>query len=188
MRRFYSYGPVDCEEHFCVPRSGLVQQCLEQLIGNLKKGGHYFTIWAPRQTGKTWLMEQVKRRIEIEYQEKFLVGSMSMQGLVFSDETDADGFLSKVPRLLEDGLDLHILETKTWEAFADLFHKNRGHFSKPVLLFIDEFDSLPVQVIDRLVGVFRDMYISGSNYFLHGLALIGVRAVLGVGSERGSPL
>ncbi|MFP4429135.1 MAG: hypothetical protein ACLFPB_07420 [Desulfovermiculus sp.] len=26
-----------------------------------------------------------------------------------------------------------------------------------------------------------------SNYFLHGLALIGVRAVLGVGSERGSP-
>ena len=34
--------------------------------------------------------------------------------------------------------------------------------------------------------LFRDIYLHRENYLLHGLALIGVRAVLGVGG-RGSP-
>ncbi len=46
MRRFHSYGPVDCEEHFCVKLRELVDQCMEQLIGNPEKAGRYFTIWA----------------------------------------------------------------------------------------------------------------------------------------------
>ncbi len=62
MRKFFSYGPVDCELHFCVPRKELIEKCMNQLIGENKKFGHYFTLWAPRQTGKTWLMIQVKKR------------------------------------------------------------------------------------------------------------------------------
>ncbi len=54
-------------------------------------------------------------------------------------------------------------------------------------MFIDEFDSLPPNLIDRLTALFRDMYLKGDSYALHALALIGVRAVLGVESERGSP-
>ncbi len=61
MRHFSSYGPVDCQEHFCVPRQALVAKGVEQLIGQPEKGGHYFTIWAPRQTGKTWLMRQIQQ-------------------------------------------------------------------------------------------------------------------------------
>jgi hypothetical protein len=56
-----------------------------------------------------------------------------------------------------------------------------------VILFIDEFDSLPPAVIDRLVTLFRDIYLKRDRYLLHGLSLIGVRAVLGVDSQRGSP-
>jgi len=52
---------------------------------------------------------------------------------------------------------------------------------------IDEFDSLPDSVIDILVAIFRDMYINRSNYLLHGLALIGVRSVIGKNSDRVSP-
>ena len=64
MRRFHSYGPVDCEEHFCVPRKDLVERCVELLVGNPEKGGHFFTVHAPRQTGKTWLMMEAERKIE----------------------------------------------------------------------------------------------------------------------------
>jgi len=60
MRRFHSYGPVDGKHHFCVKREELVSHCLAQLVGIPDEGGHYtsflstcFTIWAPRQTGKT---------------------------------------------------------------------------------------------------------------------------------------
>ena len=53
MRRFSSYGPVDPTENFCVERRQLVERCMAQLVGNPDKGGHYFTLWGPRQTGKT---------------------------------------------------------------------------------------------------------------------------------------
>ena len=64
MRRFNSYGPVDTEEHFYAPRRNLIDWGYTQLIGdNPLKGGHYITVWAPRQTGKSWVMLQVMERI-----------------------------------------------------------------------------------------------------------------------------
>jgi len=60
MRRFSSYGPVDPELHFFAPRLDLIDKGYNQLIGeNPAKGGHYFTVWAPRQTGKTWIMPEI---------------------------------------------------------------------------------------------------------------------------------
>ena len=67
MRNFYSYGPVNSKYHFCVERKTLVDRCASFLVGEEGEGGHYFTIWAPRQTGKTWLMREVKKRIEEKY-------------------------------------------------------------------------------------------------------------------------
>ncbi len=187
MRRFHSYGPVDCAEHFCVPRKELIAHCVAHLVGHPEKGGHYFTIWSPRQCGKTWLMLQAVREIEQKHPDRFVIGVMSMQGIIFLDKSDPGEFLLKVPRLLEDGLQIPIPPLESWEAFTDIFHKSRGCFTRPVLLLMDEFDSLPPPVIDRLVTLFRDMYLNRKSYLLHGLALIGVRAVLGVDSERGSP-
>jgi hypothetical protein len=60
-----------------------------------------------------------------------------------------------------------------------------------MILLIDEVDTLPSLWLDVLVGQFREMYLDRPKdhlaNWLHGLALIGVRAVLGVDSERGSP-
>ncbi|MCP4347211.1 MAG: hypothetical protein GY795_16995 [Desulfobacterales bacterium] len=188
MRSFHSYGPVDCEEHFCVERKYLIDRCAKQLVGNPDKDGHYFTIWASRQAGKTWMMRQVVKKILAEQGDKFQIGTMSMQGIVMKDEEPDENFLLKVPFLLDDGFNITDREPpENWESFNTLFSKKKGRFDKPVILFIDEFDSLPLHVIDRLVTMFRDIYLKRENYLLHGLALIGVRAVLGVGSRRGSP-
>ena len=187
MRHFFSYGPVDCEEHFCVSRKDLVKRCIDQITGKPGKGGHYFTIWAPRQTGKTWLMRQVKKEIENRYSDRFIIGSMSMQGIVIKEQEDEETFLKKLPQLMKETFRLEIKPPVEWEGFKDLFYINNGLFDRPVILFIDEFDSLPPKVIDRLVTLFRDMYLKRDSYILHGLALIGVRAVLGVESDRGSP-
>ncbi len=190
MRRFYSYGPVDCKRHFCVPRHDSIEGCAQALIGTSEEGGHYFTIWAPRQSGKTWIMRQVVKKIQAEYEERFLVRTLSMQGVVMKDDDPEDLFLSKVPYLFYDGFGIKNLPVPdSWESLELLFIKERETplFDRPLILFIDEFDSLPQQVIDRLVAVFRDLYLKQDRYLLHGLALIGVRSVLGVESRRGSP-
>ncbi len=187
MRRFHSYGPVDCEEHFCVTREELMGQCTNQLIGNPEKGGHYFTIWAPRQAGKTWLTWEVRKRIEKEHGERFLIGSMSVQGVILKDDDSEDEMLKKVPDLMRDTFRIKPDAPETWEGWRNFFHRDEGLFDRPVILFVDEFDSLPAKVIDRVVTLFRDIYLKRESYLLHGLALIGVRAVLGVESDRGSP-
>ncbi len=190
MRRFHSYGPVNCKHHFCVPRQELVEQCTQQLIGHPEEGGHYFTIWAPRQTGKTWLMRQVAQKIQAEHGEQFMVGKLSMQGTVIKDDDPEELFLQKVPYLLYEGFKVKdVAIPDNWETFQLFFDKDKENqfFPRPLILFIDEFDSLPRHVIDRLVSLFRDMYLKRDSYLLHGLALIGVRAVLGVESQRGSP-
>ncbi len=187
MRRFHSYGPVDSEEHFCVSRTELLRNCTEQLVGNPEKGGHYFTIWAPRQTGKTWLMRQVRKEITERFGSGFVFGTMSVQGIVMDEEEPAENFLEKIPHLFRETFEKEIPAPTSWESFETLFSKKTDMFERPVILFIDEFDSLPPKVIDRLVTLFRDMYLKRESYLLHGLALIGVRAVLGLESRRGSP-
>ena len=188
MKHFSSYGPVDCEEHFCVSRKDLVKSCIDQIIGKPGKSGHYFTIWAPRQTGKTWLMRQVKKEIENRYGDRFIIGSMSVQGIVIKEQEDEETFLEKVPQLVWETFKIDMeAPPETWENLKDLFSRKKDIFDRPVILFIDEFDSLPPKVIDRLVTLFRDMYLKPDSYILQGLALIGVRAVLGVESLRGSP-
>ena len=67
MRHFHSYGPVNQRAHFCVPRTDVIERCVNQLIGREEEDGYYFTIWAPRQTGKTWLMQQTIEAIERDY-------------------------------------------------------------------------------------------------------------------------
>lgn len=187
MRHFYSYGPPDCEEHFCVPRKELIRRCTQQLIGNSLKGGHYFTIWAPRQNGKTWLMREVKKQLDLKLKADFVIGMMSVQGVILKDSDPAEAFLKHIPLLIRETFGKKIDAPNDWEAFKQLFGRQDGLFDQPVVLFIDEFDSLPSQVIDLLVTLFRDMYLKRDSYLLHGLALVGVRALLGVESDRGSP-
>ena len=187
MRRFHSYGPVNARSHFSVPRTDLVNQCLNSLIGSDNEGGHYFTIWAPRQTGKTWLTQEVKKRIESIYSDRFTVAMMSMQGVIMEDRDQVDVFFNYVPNLIRRAFGVTVSEPASWKSLSEYFSSDTGLFDKPVILFIDEFDKLPPIIIDRLVNIFRDMYLDRQSYCIYGLALIGVRAVLGVDSERGSP-
>ncbi len=172
MRHFFSYGPVDPSDHFCVARRELVNKCREYLIGNPEKGGRYFTMWAPRQSGKTWLMGQAATAIEIEWPGRFEIGSMSMQGVIFREDESEHGFLARVPQLIWEAFGIKLEAAPAdWESLKALFACEGGLFSRPVILMIDELDCLPVPVIDRLVTLFRDLALKRDRYLLHGLVI-----------------
>ena len=54
MRYFNTFGPVNAAEHYVVPRSDLVTDLVAQI-----ERGTYFTIYAPRQMGKTTLLRHL---------------------------------------------------------------------------------------------------------------------------------
>ncbi len=187
MRHFHSYGPVDLRRHFAVERRELVEQGVAQLVGEAgDDGGHFFTIWAPRQAGKTWLMRRAIAEIRARYGERFAIGALSMQGTLGENEGE-EVFFRSVPGLFQEGFRMRPKAPTDWDGWLELFSKEGGIFDRPLILLIDEFDSLTPVIIDRLVNVFRKIYLARDGYWLHGLALIGVRAVLGVDSVRGSP-
>jgi hypothetical protein len=179
---------VNPKVNFAVDRPALVDSCVGQLVGGPDEGGHYFTIWAPRQTGKTWLMRQARDRVRQAYGDRFVVADISMQGVVLEDDDPVDKLLEVLPWHLQ--LEFGFPQQPVfpdWNSFAHFFSLAGGYFDRPLVLLIDEFDSLPRATIDRLVQLFRNMYLKRDSYLLHGLALIGVRAVLGLDSQRGSP-
>ncbi|MCP4693045.1 MAG: hypothetical protein GY859_33695, partial [Desulfobacterales bacterium] len=190
MRYFHSYGPVDRKRHFCVQREKLLKQCVEQLIDDPDEGGHYFTIWAPRQNGKTWLMRRAMREISKQYEDKFSVYNFSLGNLRGMKNSHVKDDITEMPRALSDVLELELPGEpilKTWKEFSRLFSRTNGSWDRPLILLIDEVDTAPPKLLDLLVGRFREMYQNRDKNWLHGLALIGVRAVLGVDSKRGSP-
>ncbi len=64
MRKFSSYGPINTKLHYYAPRKDILDFAQGQLIGdNPEDGGHYITVWAPRQTGKTWTLKEVLFRL-----------------------------------------------------------------------------------------------------------------------------
>jgi hypothetical protein len=187
MRHFCSYGPVDCQDHFCVQRQALIARGVEQLIGKPEKGGHYFTIWAPRQTGKTWLMRQIKQKILQQYPDEFTILNFSLgklRGMNFPEKMT--GLPEELGQLIKRSLPEHP-DVKNWDDFSQLFSRTEGLWDRPLILLIDEVDTLPLALIDLMVAQFREMYLERETNWLHGLALVGVRAVLGIESQRGSP-
>lgn len=191
MRRFHSYGPVDCRYHFCVERRELVESCLNQLVGVPEEGGHYFTIWAPRQTGKTWLMRQVTQEIAQRYGDQFTALNVSFGNLRgLDDAPNLQGDQVKFPQALGGILKAALPgrpDVGNWEGFVQLFAREVGLWDRPLILLIDEADTAPPLLLDWIVGRFRELYLDRKTNWLHGLALIGVRAVLGIESKHGSP-
>lgn len=191
MRRFCSYGPVNKRLHYYVPRTELLAFGKQQLLGhNFADGGHYMTVWAPRQRGKTWLMGNILW--ELQEDERLDVLKLNIQHL--QGETRKEYVLRNLGQRIKDGLELEFPDTDTDHKFERLFSPTV--LRKPLILIIDEFDALEPEIIGHIVRIFRNIYITRQEspqpthekpYLLHGVALVGVKAVLGVDNRSGSP-
>jgi hypothetical protein len=192
MRRFSSYGPINTKLHYYAPREKLIDRAYTQLVGeNPDEGGHYITVWAPRQTGKTWVMQEVVQKIKKmdEYEIAILsIGSVKKEK---NEKEVISAFVEKLSEVFQK----KFLSLKKIRHSPTLFTKK--YFQKPVILIIDEFDSLEEGFINDFANIFREIFSSRSNetdkkskdktHLLHGLALVGVRSVLGIENVTGSP-
>ncbi|MCP4109250.1 MAG: hypothetical protein GY749_27615 [Desulfobacteraceae bacterium] len=191
-KKFSSYGPVISKLHFHAPRKELINRAYTQLVGEVpEEGGHYITIWAPRQAGKTWVMQQVAQKIKKTG--KFDMAILTME--FARDLQNPEQVIYVFLRELGNTLGREFPEIRSWEQLPDIFRNTC--LEKPLILIMDEFDSLEETFINKFAGMFRSIYTDRRNepeketcektYLLHGLALIGVRSVLGIENKSGSP-
>jgi len=227
MRKFSSYGTVDTDLHYYVPREALIEQAYTQLVGeNPNKGGHYMTVWAPRQRGKSWVMQKTLQQLRLD--SRFDTLMFNLEDL--RDETDVNQIVRLIAADIIKELELEEVrisnplgtrggllgsalnllsylpirvrpQLSNFFASASLsqFHRlfSKEILNKPLILILDEFDALSEEAISALASVFRKIYLSRQyqedkpstekKYLLHGVALIGVEARLGIENKRGSP-
>jgi hypothetical protein len=192
MRKFFSYGPPNTRLHYYAPREALIERAVNHLLGEEPEvGGHYITIWAPRQTGKTWVMQQVVSRVKA--QQDFEVAITTMQSAKEAQTEEAA--LEVLVTNLRNHFERDFPDITAWRELSTLF--TSSYFTKPVILILDEFDALGEALINKFANEFRSIYTERINeahkksaeksYLLHGLALIGVRSVLGIENVTGSP-
>jgi len=192
MRRFSSYGPVDTVQHYYVPRVALVERAYSQLLGhNPQRGGHYFTVWAPRQAGKTWVMQQILHKLQKD--PRFDVLKINLE--ILKDRNSPADIFAIIARQIGEGLGKTFTGIDNQDKFQEIFKKDV--LQKPLILILDEFDAMIEEGITAVVSAFRNIYIKRldevqlpteqKSYLLHSVALIGVRSVLGIENETGSP-
>ncbi len=192
MRKFSSYGQIVTSAHYYAPRRALIEQAYTRLVGEVpEEGGHYITVWAPRQTGKSTVMLEVTKKLR--EQDQFDVVLMTMQSA--RSVHAAEDVLALFVDHLQTKLERTLPQVTTWKELPKLFTSD--YFARPLILIVDEFDALHEEFINLFANEFREMYTDRlseitkktyeKTYLLHGLALIGVRSVLGIENATGSP-
>jgi len=192
MRRFNSYGPINTNVHYYAPRKELIAGALTQLVGeDPSEGGHYITVWAPRQTGKTWVMQEIL--FQLKKDPRFNVVVVNLENL--KRNKNIGNIIEIIAIEIGKGLGMKFEGIDDEYKFQEIF--SRDVMDKPLILILDEFDALSEKAINTLVTSFRSIYnnrryerdkpTEQKTYLLHAVALIGVRSVLGIENEKGSP-
>jgi hypothetical protein len=193
MRYFNIYGPVNETEHYVVPRSELIADLVAQI-----ERGTYFTIFAPRQMGKTTLL----RRLRDVLQERQIYLPITLSFEAFESWSVSD-FL----HAFGEGLTKHIVQSlppeearKVQKQLPDQppgsFFALRTFFDAlgclaptyRLVLIIDEFDATPQAAISPLLQTWRAIYLeSAPPRSLHSVALVGIQNIATLNLDRSSP-
>ncbi len=198
MRHFFSYGMLNVNQHYYAPRAELIEQGIAHLRGEVpEEGGRYFTVWGPRQRGKSWIMEQVRRRLLDDA--RFDVLALDLDDLEIV--TSPKDVLYMILTEIADRLHLARPNREQWTP-TEFLSQFRSFFSnqvlsKPLILILDEFDVLSPEAIALIARAFRKIYMTRQRetelpldqktFLLHGVAMIGIHSVLGLDNRKGSP-
>ncbi|MFC2140674.1 AAA family ATPase [Acidobacteriota bacterium] len=168
----------------CTPEDHYMVDPLKRLtdVETLIKRNLYFTIHAPRQTGKTTYLYALARKLNDERRYIALVASCERAGvesipLDKANQLIIDSIYQAAQRLLLEEYRPVNPEEKN---YLDLNQYLRGwsrNQDRPIVLLIDEIDALLDDVLVSILRQFRDGYQGRPNHFPAAVVLVGLRDV-----------
>jgi hypothetical protein len=168
----------------CFPHKHYMVDPLKRLteVETLIREELYFTIHAPRQTGKTTYLYALARKLNTHRTHIALVVSFEQAGYSEISVEDANQLL--IHRIYQGATEL--LPEKYWpenpeiKNFINLKHYIKNwceNQKKPIVLFIDEIDALMDDVLISVLRQLRDGYQARPAHFPASIVLVGLRDV-----------
>lgn len=179
-RFFNTTGPCDPAMHFMLPTEPRVPE-----VRPLIEKALYFVLHAPRQSGKTTCFRELARQLTAEGQYAALHASCERGQAAGSD---VDRGVQAVLQVIVEESELlpEPLRPEPIEGFLTIGGEGRlGAYLKrwsqrakrPVVLFLDEIDSLLDGPLIAVLRQLREGYPARSGRFPQSVALIGMRDV-----------
>jgi len=147
----------------------------------------YFTISAPRQTGKTTFLNDVVGKIKDVYFPIFV----SFEAYFFEKQ---EQFLKSLVRDIQvsikriHNIQIEINVPENIENIKDMLRDLRKITGKDIVLMIDEFEMMKNErLMNEFLHVIRNIYHERKEYGLRSVILISVGYLSGVLSDNASP-
>jgi AAA-like domain len=172
MRSFNTSGPNLPAEHYTLERSALIEKGVD-----LIQKKRYFTIWAPRQTGKSTYFRLLADAVE---KQGFQVIHFNMENYKAATAQD---LLSNIALELSSlGLELPVFDS--FIHFSTYIESIRD---RQLLLVIDEIEDLPSDIFDQVLHTLRSLYHSRENHCLKSEIWVATSNIVNVRDSKGIP-
>ncbi len=172
MRRFNTSGPNIPKNHYTLIRQNIINKGLE-LVNNER----YFTIWAPRQTGKSTYFRLLANELE---KDGYKVAHINFENY---KTTPVETFLTKFVGELNRFWNTNFKNTN----ISDIFYKIEKIENKKYVLIIDEVEGINSKYFGTFLHAIRSVYHSRETHSLKSVLLIGVSNITGVVQDNASP-
>ncbi len=172
MRYFNTSGPNIVAEHYTLMRPKLVEE------GRIAvHQSRYFTIWAPRQTGKSTYFRLLADELE---KEGYKVAYVNFEN--FRNQSLKD-FIIRLNNHLTQFWGIPFKE----ETLAAVFNQIESIKNEKLVLIIDEVEGINAQYFGDVLHSIRNSYHSRTTHGLKSVILVGVSNILGVIQDNASP-
>ncbi|HLP44401.1 MAG TPA: AAA-like domain-containing protein [Candidatus Kapabacteria bacterium] len=171
-RYFNTSGPNIRARHYTVERVHLIEKGIQ-----LVKGERYFTIWAPRQTGKSTYFKILAQDLkELGYD----VVQINAENY---EEAPASAFFNYLSREIEENWKISIKSSN----FGDLQNDIAAIKDRKFVLVIDEIEGLNPNYFGQFLHTIRNLYQDRETHSLKSVILVGVSNIVGVVQDNASP-
>ena len=171
-RYFNTSGPNIPEEHYTLMRERLVEKGMD-----LVKKKRYFTIWAPRQSGKSTYFRLLARKLQCE---GYKVTQINVENF---QDAKKEQFLSYLSIELKKGCEIDL----EFESYTDLFNKINNISEGNCVLIIDEIEGLNHEIFGQFLHTIRNLYHSRQEHCMKSVILVGVSNIIGIVQDYASP-
>jgi len=191
-RFFEKSGTVDPEVSYYVSLENVVNRD-NQDIKTMVDRGRYFSIFAPRQSGKTTYLKHFCKELHKDPTYAAIILSFQKYSRLsqqrFYAQVQKKLYSQLIERLTAVGcgkldviksfLEQHNLIDHI--SFGELFEElNRIIEFKQIVIFIDEFDGIPRDELENFLTTLRDLYLEYKDIkqkALYSVGLVGIRNV-----------
>ena len=184
MRFFNTAGPVNCEKHYCLPP--LSRFDLPEILSLIAQE-KYFVLHAPRQSGKTSCLLALRDHLNREgsYVALYInveAGQAAREDVASAMRAILAEMLRRVNQssqslISEEDVEKIIAYSGAFGALGSFFSLLSERLDKPLVLMIDEVDSLIGDTLISLLRQIRSGYDTRPKKFPSSVILCGVRDV-----------